>query len=624
MKQTPIKILGISAYYHDAAAVLLVDGEVVAAAQEERFTRVKHTEEFPVNAIKYCLEEGGLSLNEMDAVVYYEKPFLKFERLLQTYYSTAPYGIVSFLKAIPVWLGGKLFIKKRIKEELQEVENYDKKKIKLLFSSHHLSHAASSFFCSNYEKSAIVTIDGVGEWSTVSIGIGESNSIKIIKEMTFPHSLGLLYSSFTYFLGFKVNSGEYKLMGLAPYGNKNSNQTKQFIQSIKSNLVSINSDGSFWVNQEYFNYASGLKMVKEAKFERLFGIKKRAESDEILQVHCDLAFAIQSVTEEIVIGLAQEAKKITGLNNIAMAGGVALNCVANAKILEQNIFENIFIQPASGDSGGALGAALAVHYMYFNQSRNTAQIDRFKHAYLGPSYSQKEVINMAKKNKAVYKYMHNSDDITQVVADLIFKDKIVGWFQGRMEFGPRALGNRSILANPSNPEMQKKLNLKIKNREGFRPFAPSVLHEDFTNYFDSKQDSPYMLFTARLKEEYRNTLPEHFDDLNLWDKVYTNRSIFPAITHVDFSARIQTVEKEVNPLFHELLTKVKNLSGHGILVNTSFNVRGEPIVCSPQDAYNCFMRTEMDYLIIDNFLFEKTSQPYVDNKEIWGSILGND
>ncbi|MEY2922960.1 MAG: hypothetical protein RL108_1586 [Bacteroidota bacterium] len=624
MNQSPKKILGISAYYHDAAAVLLVDGEVIAAAQEERFTRVKHTDEFPVNAIKYCLEEGGISINELDAVVYYEKPLLKFERLLQTYYSLAPFGIVSFLKAIPVWLGGKLFIKKRIKEELQEIENYNKKKLKLLFSSHHLSHAASSFFCSNYQKAAIVTIDGVGEWSTVSIGVGEANSIKILKEMTFPHSLGLLYSSFTYFLGFKVNSGEYKLMGLAPYGNKNSDQTNQFIQIIKSNLVAIKSDGSFWVNQDYFNYASGLRMVKDAKWEQLFGIPRRNENQELNQVHCDLAYAIQSVTEEIVIDLAQEAKKVTGLNHIAMAGGVALNCVANARIVEENLFETIFIQPASGDSGGALGAALAVHYMYYNQSRNNTQKDCFNSGYLGPSYSEKEILGMAKKNKAVYKYIENSEEISKEVAQLIVNDKVVGWFKGRMEFGPRALGNRSILANPSNEEMQKKLNLKIKNREGFRPFAPSVLYEDFKIYFESKQASPYMLFTSKLKEEFRNSLPEHFENYNLWDKLYTNRSKFPAITHIDFSARIQTVEKQVNPMFHDLLTKIKEISGHGIVVNTSFNVRGEPIVCTPQDAYNCFMRTEMDYLIIDNFLFEKTAQPLKNNKEIWGSILGND
>ncbi|MEO0038079.1 MAG: hypothetical protein RIQ59_1290 [Bacteroidota bacterium] len=624
MSNSPKKILGISAYYHDSAAVLLIDGEIIAAAQEERFTRIKHTEEFPTNAIKYCLEESGLSINDIDAVVYYEKPLLKFERLLQTYYSLAPSGIVSFLKAIPVWLGGKLFIKKRIREALREIEYYDKKKLNLLFSSHHLSHAASSFFCSNYEKAAILTIDGVGEWSTISIGVGEGNSIKMIKEMTFPHSVGLLYSSFTYYLGFKVNSGEYKLMGLAPYGNKNSDQTKLFIELIKSKLIDIKEDGSIWMDQEYFNYASGLQMIKEGKWESLFGIKKRLESDEILQVHCDLAFAIQFVTEEIVIGLAQEAKKITGLNYLTMSGGVALNCVANAKLLEQKIFNEVYVQPASGDSGGALGAALAVHYMYYNQSRNSKELDILKGSYLGPSYSNKEIVIMAKKNKAVFKIFSSRDELSKEVAELICKDKIVGWFQGRMEFGPRALGNRSILANPANEEMQKKLNLKIKNREGFRPFAPSVLAEDYTNYFDIDIKSPYMLFTAILKENYRKKLPENFDKLSLWDKLYESRSCFPAITHLDFSARIQTVEKNTNPLFYNLLEKVKDTMGHGILVNTSFNVRGEPIVCSPQDAYNCFMRTEMDYLVIDDFLFEKTAQPFNNNKELWGSVAGND
>jgi carbamoyltransferase len=624
MSNSPKKILGISAYYHDSAAVLLIDGEIIAAAQEERFTRIKHTEEFPSNAIKYCLEESGLSIDDLDAVVYYEKPLLKFERLLQTYYSLSPSGIVSFLKAIPVWLNGKLFIKKRIREALQEIECYDKKKIKLLFSSHHLSHAASSFFCSNYEKAAIITIDGVGEWSTVSIGIGEGNSIKMIKEMTFPHSVGLLYSSFTYYLGFKVNSGEYKLMGLAPYGNKNSNQTKAFIDLIKTKLVDIKEDGSIWMNQEYFNYTSGLKMIKEAKWESLFGIKKRVESDEILQVHCDLAFAIQFVTEEIVIGLAQEAKKISGLSCVTMSGGVALNCVANAKLLEQNIFDEVYIQPASGDSGGALGAALAVYYMYYNQSRNSSKLNILKSSYLGPSYSNKEILNMAKKNKAVFKNISSRDELTKEVAELILKNKIVGWFQGRMEFGPRALGNRSILANPANEEMQKKLNLKIKNREGFRPFAPSVLAEDSNNYFDIDVKSPYMLFTAMLKENYRKKLPENYQNLSLWDKLYESRSFFPAITHIDFSARIQTVEKNSNPLFYNLLEKVKDITGNGILVNTSFNERGEPIVCSPQDAYNCFMRTEMDYLVIENFIFEKTAQPFWDNKELWGSVAGND
>ena len=618
------KIVGISAYYHDAAAVLIIDGEIIAAVQEERFTREKHTDKFPINSIRYCLEEAGLSIDELDAIVFYEKPFLKFERLLQTYYSCAPSGIISFLKAIPVWLGEKLFLKKKIKEALFEIESYDKKKLKLLFSSHHLSHAASSFFSSPFEKAAVLTIDGVGEWSTVSIGIGEGNTFRMIKEMVFPHSVGLLYSSFTYYLGFKVNSGEYKLMGLAPYGDKNSEQTSQFIQIIKSKLVDIKYDGSIWLNQDYFDYVSGLKMVKNEKWEKLFGFKKREDSDEILQSHCNLAFAIQAVTEEIVTKLALEAKKITGANYLTMAGGVALNCVANGKLLEQNIFTDIFIQPASGDSGGALGAALAVHYLYYNEKRNVISSDSMKGCFLGPSYSEKEIILMARKLKAVANKIPDEKQLLDEVANQLANNKIVGWFQGRMEFGPRALGNRSILANPCNPEMQKKLNLKIKYREGFRPFAPSVLAEDFSDYFKINKQSPYMLFTAEVRESFRNELPKDYDDLSFWDKLYVPRSVIPAVTHLDYSARIQTVHKETNPLFHKLLSVFKEKTGYGILVNTSFNVRGEPIVCSPEEAYRCFMGTDMDCLVIENFLFKKTDQPSWENKEKWAAVYRND
>ena len=624
MNKFPKKILGISAYYHDAAAVLIVDGEIVAAVQEERFTREKHTDKFPVNSIQYCLEEAGLSIDELDAVVFYEKPFLKFERILQTYYSSAPSGIVSFLKAIPIWLGEKLFLKRKIKEALFDIETYDKKKLKLLFSSHHLSHAASSFFPSPFEKAAVLTIDGVGEWSTVSIGIGEGNDIRMIKEMVFPHSVGLLYSSFTYYLGFKVNSGEYKMMGLAPYGDKNSEQTIRFIQIVKSKLVDIKSDGSLWLNQDYFDYVSGLKMVKNAKWEKLFGIKKREDSDEILQIHCNLAYAIQAVTEEIVVKLALEAKKITGAEYLTMAGGVALNCVANGKILEQYIFKDIFIQPASGDSGGALGAALAVHYLYYNEKRNPTLPDSMKGCFLGPSYSEKEIIGMMKKMKAVAIKKVDEKQLLNEVAEQIANNKIVGWFQGRMEFGPRALGNRSILANPCNPEMQKKLNLKIKYREGFRPFAPSILVEDFSDYFKINKPSPYMLFTAEVRESFRNELPKNYHDLSFWDKLYVPRSVIPAVTHLDYSARLQTVNKETNPLFHELLSVIKEKTGYGILVNTSFNVRGEPIVCSPEEAFRCFMGTNMDFLVIENFLFEKTKQPNWKNKEKWVADVRND
>lgn len=610
------KILGISAFYHDSAAVLLVDGEIIAAAQEERFTRVKHTEVFPVNSIRFCLEEAGLTLDELDAVVFYEKPFLKFERLLQTYYAFAPKGIVSFLKAIPVWIKEKLFLKKYIYDGLSEVESYDKKRLKLLFSSHHLSHAASAFYASSFENAAVLTIDGVGEWSTVSIGIGNGSNLNIKKELNFPHSVGLLYSAFTYFLGFKVNSGEYKLMGLAPFGNKDSAQTQNFIQLIKSTLVCIKDDGSIWLNQSYFNYATGLRMINEQKWKALFGFGTKNPGDEIEQKHCNLALAIQIVTEEIVLKLAKFTKELTNENNLCLAGGVALNCVANAKLLDAGIFDEIYVQPAAGDAGGALGAALAIHYLYFKESR-TFPKEKMQGTYLGPSYSEKEIMQMNKQTKAVYKSFKDLNELCTEVASALNSDKIVGWFQGRMEFGPRALGNRSILGNPNSPEMQKKMNLQIKYREGFRPFAPSVLEEDVNLYFDLKQTSPYMLFTAKVNKQSRKELPENYNQLPFWDRLYLPKSYFPAITHLDFSARIQTVSKTTNPKFHSLLESMKQLSGHGILVNTSFNVRGEPIVCSPMDAYRCFMSTDMDYLVIENFLYCKEEQLDFKNKEKW-------
>lgn len=624
MKVTSKKILGISAYYHDAAAVLLIDGKVVAAAQEERFTREKHTEVFPSNAIKYCLEESGLILNELDAIVFYEKPFVKFERLLQTYYSFSPKGIWSFLKSMPIWLNEKLFIKKKIFESLAGIEPIDKKKIKLLFSSHHLSHAASAFYCSSFDESTIVTIDGVGEWDTATIGIGSQNTIKIIKEMHFPHSVGLLYSAFTYFLGFKVNSGEYKLMGLAPYGQKNAAETVKYIETIKSKLVHINEDGSIWLDQNYFEYAFGLRMVNDKKWHTIFGFSKRNESEEITQNHCNLALAIQIVTEEIVLKIAIEAIKTTGIKNLCLSGGVALNCVSNGKLLSQNIADNIYIQPASGDAGGALGAALAVHHMYFNQSRTLLENPKIEGYDFGPSFSEKEIQSMTKKHRAVFELFVNKKDVMTKVANLIQQGNCIGWFQGKMEFGPRALGNRSILANASLPEMQKKLNLKIKNREGFRPFAPSVLAEDASIYFKINQPSPYMLFTAEVQDKLRLELPKNYDEMSFWQKLYTNRSQFPAITHLDYSARIQTVHKDTHPDFHQLLTEYKNQTGVGMMINTSFNVRGEPIVCTPEDAYKCFMNTEMDYLVIENFVFEKQQQPLWDNKEKWSLIFKND
>jgi len=613
---TTKKILGISAFYHDSAAVLLVDGEIVAAAQEERFTRVKHTEVFPVHSIRYCLDKAGLTLNELDAVVFYEKPFLKFERLLQTYYAFAPKGIVSFLKAMPVWVKEKLFLKKNIYDGLSEVENYDKKILKLLFSSHHLSHAASTFYVSPFKNAAVLIIDGVGEWSTVSIGIGNDNKLSIKKELNFPHSVGLLYSAFTYFLGFKVNSGEYKLMGLAPFGNIVSDQTQHFIQLIKSSLVDIKEDGSIWLNQSYFNYATGLRMINEQKWKALFGFGTKNPDDEIEQKHCDLALAIQTVTEEIVLKLARFTKEFTGESKLCLAGGVALNCVANAKLLEAGIFDEIYVQPAAGDAGGALGAALAIHYLYFKETREFPK-EKMQGTYLGPSFSEKEIMSMNKHTKAVYKSFTDSKELCSELATILKSDKIVGWFQGRMEFGPRALGNRSILGNPSSPEMQKKLNLQIKYREGFRPFAPSVFEEDAHLYFDIKQHSPYMLFTANVNQQKRKELPKNYNQLAFWERLYLPKSQFPAITHLDFSARIQTVSKTTNPKFHLLLESMKQATGHGMLVNTSFNVRGEPIVCTPLDAYRCFMSTDMDYLVIENFLYCKQEQLDFENKEKW-------
>jgi carbamoyltransferase len=624
MKVSSKNILGISAYYHDAAAVVLIDGKVIAAAQEERFTRVKHTEAFPSNAIKYCLEESGLTLNQLDAIVFYEKPFLKFERLLQTYYSFSPKGIWSFLKAMPIWLSEKLFIKKKILESLAEIEPFDKKKIKLLFSSHHLSHAASAFYCSPFQEATILTVDGVGEWDTATIGIGSQNKIKIIKEMHFPHSVGLLYSAFTYFLGFKVNSGEYKLMGLAPYGQKNAAQTHNFIEIITSKLVHIFEDGSIWLDQNYFEYAFGLRMVNDKKWQSIFGFPKRNESEEITQNHCNLALAIQLVTEEIVLKLATEAITTTGIKNLCLSGGVALNCVANGKLLTQNSADDIYIQPASGDAGGALGAAFAVHYMYFNQPRTILENPKIEGYDFGPSFSEKEILSMTKKNRAVSELFIDKKEVMTKVANLIQQGNCIGWFQGKMEFGPRALGNRSILANASMPQMQKKLNLKIKNREGFRPFAPSVLAEDASTYFKINQPSPYMLFTAEIQDEYKVNLPKNYDEMSFWQKLYTERTHFSAITHLDYSARIQTVDKETYPVFHQLLTEYKAQTGVGMLINTSFNVRGEPIVCTPEDAYKCFMNTEMDYLVIENFVFKKQEQPFWEDKEKWALVFKND
>lgn len=612
------KILGISAFYHDSAATITIGDEIVAAAQEERFTRDKHTADFPVNAIKYCLEESGLEIDELDAIVFYDKPLLKFERLLETYYAFAPKGIKSFLKAIPVWINEKLFLKKLIYNGLLEVGNYDKKKIRLLFPEHHLSHAASAYYPSNFNESAILTIDGVGEWCTASIGYGKNNRIEILKELHFPHSVGLLYTAFTYFLGFKVNSGEYKLMGLAPYGDPDSNETKDFIKLIKDNLVKINPDGSIWLDQKFYNYSTGLKMIKEKKWQKIFGFPKRNPDDNVEQYHCNLALAIQRVTEEIVLKMALEAKKITGSENLCMAGGVALNCVANGKLIKEKKFKNIYIQPAAGDAGGSLGAALATNFIFFDQKRsNNLNEDKMSGTYLGPEYSEKEITIMSKKVKAKFTKHKDYDEIYKKIASKIADGKVVGWFQDRMEFGPRALGCRSIIGDARNPEMQKKLNLKIKYREGFRPFAPSVLAESSNDFFDLDVESPYMLLVAPVNKKRRKVLPKNFHKKSLWNKLYTERSDVQSITHLDFSARIQTVHKETNPKYWALINEFKNQTGYGLVVNTSFNVRGEPIVCNPYDAYRCFMSTEMDYLVINNFIYSKTEQIDWQNREKW-------
>ncbi|GGH45529.1 carbamoyltransferase [Dyadobacter endophyticus] len=613
-----MKILGISAFYHDSAAALIDNGEIVAAAQEERFTRKKHDPGFPSNAVAFCLEYGGLSINELDAIVFYDKPLLKFERLLETYYAFAPKGVRSFLTAMPVWIKEKMFLKRLINEELEKLGYDKKKKVKMLFPEHHLSHAASAYYPSPYEKSAILTIDGVGEWATASICLGEGKDISILKELRFPHSLGLLYSAFTYFLGFRVNSGEYKLMGLAPYGDPTSPDIKRYEDIILKELIDLKEDGSVWLDQEYFDYATGLKMVNEHKWEALFGFKTRRPEDALEAIHCNLGLAIQNITEEAVVRMAKEAKRLTGADYLCMAGGVALNCVSNGKLQKANIFKDIFIQPAAGDAGGALGAAQAAFHIYFGQERKiTWKADAMRGSYLGPTFSDLDVALTAKKYKAHYTYYENFKDLTQEAARLLSEGNVVGWVQGRMEFGPRALGGRSILGDPRNAEMQKKLNLKIKYRESFRPFAPSVLAEDCQDYFDYDGISPYMLLVHPVAENRRKPVPANYGSLDLREKLYFERSDLPSITHIDYSARIQTVHKDTNPRYYDLIDAFKALTGYAVIVNTSFNVRGEPIVCTPNDAYRCFMRTEMDYLVVGNYIFDKKQQSEWLEKDNW-------
>jgi carbamoyltransferase len=616
MKST---ILVISAYYHDSAAALIQDGQIIAAAQEERFTRKKQDEGFPSEAVKYCLKQSGMSINQLDAIVFYDKPLLKFERLLETYYVNAPKGLVQFLSFAPVWIKEKMFLKRLIHESLAEIDSsYDQKKTKLLFSEHHLSHAASAFFPSPFEEAAILTVDGVGEWDTATIMHGRGNTITPLKELKFPHSIGLMYSAFTYFLGFKVNSGEYKLMGMAPYGNPASPAVKEYEQKILDHIVSVKDDGSIGLNQEFFEYATGLRMIKEDRWEKLFGFPTRPVESDIEQHHCDCALAIQQITDEIMLRMAKEAKRLTGSKNLCMAGGVALNCVSNGKILRSGIFDTVWIQPAAGDAGGALGAAYAAHHIYNNTERSADNSsDLMQGSYLGPEFSQLDIHYMARKHDAVYRIVENFDELCDIVADHIAAGKVIGWHQGRMEWGPRALGNRSILGDARNSDMQKKLNIKIKQREGFRPFAPSVLIEDCPSFFDLDTPSPYMLLIADVIPDRREQLPEKFHELPLFDKLYHPRSDVQSITHLDFSARIQTVHKETNPAYHALISKFKEKTGYGLVVNTSFNVRGEPIVCTPEDSFRCFMGTEMDILVINNCLFVKEQQPEWDNKEKW-------
>lgn len=610
--------LGISSFYHDSAAALLKNGEIIAAAQEERFTRKKHDPSFPTNAIRYCLEEAGITIQQIEHIAFYDKPLLKFERLLETYYGFSPKGLPSFIKAIPVWLKEKMFIKREIKQGLNTLGE-TKKDLKILFPEHHLSHAASAFYPSPFQEAAILTIDGVGEWATASICFGNGNEIKVLKELSFPHSLGLLYSAFTYFLGFRVNSGEYKLMGLAPYGNSGSKEVEEFVSSIKNELIEIKEDGSIWLNPKYFNYATGLRMVFDKKWQKLFGFKRRNPEDELLPQHCNLGLAIQQITEEVMQKMAQHAKEITNSENLCLAGGVALNCVANGKLQKSGIFKNIYIQPAAGDAGGALGAAYCAYYI-FNQ--NTRKIDssisdEMKGSYLGPEISNHDIRKIINRYNAEAKYFENFGHLCDEVAKKINEGTAIGWVQGRMEFGPRALGGRSIIGDARNPEMQKKMNLKIKFRESFRPFAPSVLWEDCNSYFEQETPSPYMLLVQPVQENRRNKLPVDYHQRNLRDKLYFKRSDIPAVTHIDFSARIQTVHKETNPRYHQLISAFKALTGYGLVVNTSFNVRGEPIVCTAEDAYRCFMRTEIDYLVINNYLFDKKTQPHWKSTNHW-------
>ncbi len=593
-------ILGISAFYHDSAAALVIDGKIISAAQEERFSRKKHDARYPLNAVKYVLDEGNIKLSKVDYIVFFEKPFLKFERLLETYMAFAPKGFKSFSLSMPIWLREKLFQKKFLFDKLKQHDDKfnDIKKIK--FSEHHFSHAASAFYPSPFKEAVVLTLDGVGEWATTTLAVGSENKLEILKEIHFPHSLGLLYSAFTYYTGFKVNSGEYKVMGLAPYGKP------KYKDLIINELMDLKEDGSFKLNMKYFNYATGLTMTNN-KFSNLFGQPVRDPKKDLLtNFHMDIASSIQAVTEEVVLRLTRNISKEYKIKNLCLAGGVALNCVANGKILKEKIFDNIWVQPAAGDAGGSLGAALAYWYKELNKPRKIFK-DAMQGAYLGPKFENQEIEEKLKDLNAVYS-KKSSEEISIITAKELSNSKTVGWFQGRMEFGPRALGGRSILADPRSEKMQKELNLKIKFRESFRPFAPSILREDLNDWFELNYDSPYMLLVSEVKKDKQMTMSEKDNKLFGIDKLNVKRSEIPAITHIDYSARIQTVHKDTNPKYYNLIKEFKKITNCPVLVNTSFNVRGEPIVCSIEDAFNCFMGTNLDILVLENFILFKEDQ----------------
>ncbi len=599
-----MNILGISAFYHDSAACLVQDGDIVAAAQEERFTRKKHDHSFPVHAIHSCLREKGLAPSDLDYVAFYDKPFVKFERILETYLAYAPRGIRSFVKAIPLWIKRKLWIKDLISRDLAGFEG------KMLFPEHHESHAASAFLPSPYQEAAFMTIDGVGEWTTASFGVGKDNDIELFSEIKFPHSLGLLYTAFTYYTGFRVNSGEYKVMGLAPYGEP------KYVDLILNELMDLKEDGSFKMNMDYFNYCAGLTMTNK-KFHKLFGRPPRKPESKLTQRDMDLARSVQEVTEEVMLRIARHIHKETGQKYLCLAGGVALNCVGNGRILREGPFEDIWIQPAAGDAGGAVGAALLTWYRYLDNPRHADNTHDFqKGSYLGPAFSDEEINAYLDKQGFPYTKLE-TEDIPENIADLIADEKVIGWFQGRMEFGPRALGSRSIIGDARSPKMQETMNLKIKFRESFRPFAPSVLGEEVSNYFELDRPSPYMLLVAPVKQDIREEMTEEEHKLFGLQKLHVVRSDIPAVTHVDYSARVQTVHGDTNPLYHAMIKKFHEKYGCPVIINTSFNVRGEPIVCSPQDAYLCFMRTNMDYLIMGNYLLEKKEQKPLDKDIDW-------